>query len=294
MTQQSSRHAVFPPAIAQYIDIGVYLLDARAPASTIFLDELLVGKELLLLTRAASAAIKTTERWQKYFVAAGYPCLVIDSVTGQGFESVLDYLAQLHQRKLALARQRGMVSATLRVVALGVPNVGKSTFLNTLIGRRRLRTGDRPGITRGYQWVRLLEDVEVLDTPGILRDANALNRRKPVWMLLNLMPYDTHLREQVVELLLSRLTQQNLSRLCKYYKCEPPAAMPEDWHQLAAICAASIGAKLGNDEGLDRSLRRLLRDFQEGRFGRLSLEVAGKAEITSPIFHERLKQHEDE
>jgi ribosome biogenesis GTPase A len=196
---------------------------------------------------------------------------------------VLDHLARLHTRKSAAAARRGISSATLRMAALGVPNVGKSTFLNALLGERHLKTGDRPGITRGRQWVRLFADVEVLDTPGVLRDPAQLNRRKPYWMLLNLMPYDYKLRDTALELLLEHLDDKACSRLTKFYK-SPEAARPETAEDLLELAARRGGFRLESDDAIDRAARRVMRDFREGRFGRITLETAGEAPITSPLF----------
>lgn len=284
MGVQPSRKPVFPPAIAPYIDVAAYLLDARAPAATLYLDELLGGKELLLLTRAAQAEPATTKRWQKYFQAAGYTCLVIDAVSGAGMEEVLDYLAALLRRKQAVGEQRGITTAVLRMAALGVPNVGKSTFLNTLLGRRRLKTGNRPGITRGHQWVRLFDDVEVLDTPGVLRDPAALNRRKPYWMLLNLLPYDATLREETIELLRTKLDDHGWRKLLAYYKIPEEHATCTDWLELLETVARKRGTGLKSEDEADRAARRLIRDYQRGRFGRHTLEQPEEATISSPFF----------
>lgn len=284
MGTQPTRKPVFPPRVAPYIDVGAYLLDARAPAATLYLDTLLEGKELLLLTRADQADPAATKLWLAYFRNAGYPCFRIDAPTGAGYEGVLDYLAKLMQQKHAIARQRGIINPVLRMVALGVPNVGKSTFLNQLIGRRRFKTGDKPGITRGYQWVRLFEDVEVLDTPGVLRDPEQLNRRKPYWMLLNLLPYDHSIREEAVDLLLSVLDDRARDKLRKYYKVPAEHFTAEDWWQLVQSIAGKRGIELDDDDAVDTIIRRVVRDFQRGRFGRLTLEEPGVAEITSPVF----------
>lgn len=284
MVQQASRKPVFPASIAPYIDVAAYLIDARAPAATLFFDELLAGKELLLLTRAGQADAKTTARWQAFFAAAGYTSIVIDSLSSQGFPAVLDRLAVLLQHKLRLAKQRGLAAATLRVAALGVPNVGKSTFLNRLIGGRRLKTGDKPGITRGHQWVRLFEDVEVLDTPGILRDPTALNRRKPYWMLLNLMPYEVALREEAVELLREKLGERGLQRVRKFYGIAEGRLRSDDWLELLHSIGVARGFAVLDDDSIDRAARLLISDFRDGRFGRLSLQHPESDAITSPLF----------
>jgi len=275
---------VFPPAIAPYLDVGAYLLDARAPASTLYLDKLLVGKELLLLTRSAQADARATKRWHAYFRAAGYPCFVVDSLKATGFDGVLDYLAGLLRQKQELASRRGMQNPVLRMAALGVPNVGKSTFLNQLIGRHRFKTGDKPGITRGYQWVRLFNDVEVLDTAGVLRDPRLLNRRKACWMLLNLLVYDAALREETVELLRVSLPEPAWRKLQAYYHIPPEHFARGDWLELLESVARRRGRGVDSDEEVDRTARQLLRDFQRGRFGRVTIEYAGESPVTSPLF----------
>jgi ribosome biogenesis GTPase A len=283
MGQQPSSKPVFPPEIAPYIDVAAYLLDARAPAATLYLDQQLSGKELMVLTRAGQAAPKETARWQEYLAQAGYPCIAVDSLTGEGLPAVLDRLARLHKLKIKAGNSRGIAHAVLRVVALGVPNVGKSTFLNKLLGAKRLKVANRPGVTRGPQWVRVFEDVEVLDTAGILRDPALLHRRKPYWMLLNLMPYDFTLREEAVELLRSNLTRHAQKNLRQLYRI-PGEQDLEEWQQLLAAVGSARGFTTGDDDGLDRAARTLMRDFQKGRLGRLTLERAGEAQITSPYF----------
>jgi ribosome biogenesis GTPase A len=304
MVQQASHKPVFPATIAPYIDIGAYIIDARAPAATLYLDKLLQGKELFILNRSDQADPQHTKNWARFFREHGYRCLPVDSATGQGMDKVLDYLATLLKKKTQLAAARGVHGATLRVVALGVPNVGKSTFLNRMIGRKRLRTGNKPGITRGPQWVRLFEDVEVLDTPGVLRNPEALNRRKPYWLLLNLMPYDFELREEAVTLLIERLPGKAWAKLLKYYNIgEAQADAPEpdgsaqeesgtamssgrpDWLMLLGHVAARHGFRMSGDDSVDRAARRLISDFQTGRFGRVTLERAGAARISSPLFN---------
>lgn len=284
MTQQASQKPVFPPRIAPYIDVAAYLLDSRAPASTLWLDASLRGRELLVLTRGGQSESRVTAQWKRYFRAAGYTCLVVDSKSGEGFDNVKDYLAEMLAKKEKLAQERGIRNPILRMAALGVPNVGKSSFLNRLVGGKRMRTGDAPGVTKGPQWVRVFGDVEVLDTAGILRDVKALNRRKPCWQLLNLMPWDDGLLEPTLALLLDKLGPSGRTRLAKFYKL--PGSCFEGLNPFEAVgaVASSQGKKPGKPGVLEQVGRRMVREFLNGRFGRLSLERPGEDPITSPHF----------
>jgi ribosome biogenesis GTPase A len=286
MTQQASQRPVFPPQIAPYLDIAAYLLDARAPSATLWLDPTLLGKELILLTRSEQADPKVTRRWQTYFRDAGYPCISIDSLVEYGIPAVRDYLAKLLRRKHRMAKRMGILNPTLRLAALGVPNVGKSTFLNHLIGGKRFKAADVPGVTRGPQWVRLFEDVEVLDTPGILRDAEVFGPRKAYWHLLNLMPDVVMEREAAVNLLKEKLSAAGWKRLGKYYKAsdEKLAEAREDWISLMELVAEGRGFRVKNDDTLERAAQRLIRDFQDTRFGRISLQTPEDDPVNSPHF----------
>jgi ribosome biogenesis GTPase A len=288
VTQQASARPVFPANIAPYIDVAAYLLDARAPAATLWLDQQLVGRELILLTRADQADPVATKRWVKYFKDAGYPCLALSSTRGDGIERIKDYLARMLVKKTKVAASRGISNPTLRMVSLGVPNVGKSTFLNALISARKFRTGNKPGVTRGPQWVRLFEDVEVLDTPGILRDIAALNRRKPYWLLLNLMPYDSNdyvLREQTLELLLGTLPETGWNLISKTYRIRDLKARREQGTlEVLEGVAAARGYKITTADAVERATLRLIHDFQAGKLGPLSLEEPETAVVSSPLF----------
>jgi ribosome biogenesis GTPase A len=288
VTQQASSRPVFPANIAPYIDVGAYLLDSRAPAATLWLDQQLVGRELFLLTRADQADPAVTKRWQKYFKDAGYPCITLSSTEGTGIERIKDYLAMMLKKKTKLAASRGISNPTLRMVSLGVPNVGKSTFLNALISARKFRTGNKPGVTRGPQWVRLFEDVEVLDTPGILRDMAALRRRKPYWLLLNLMPYDandTVLREQALDLLIDNLPEKGWNNVSRIYRIRDLKQRREQGTlEILEGVAAARGYRITTADHVERATLRLIHDFQAGKLGPLSLEDPETAQISSPIF----------
>ena len=130
--------------------------------------------------------------------------------------------------------------------------------------------------------MRLFDDVEVLDTPGVLRDPASLNRRKPYWMLLNLLPYDSTLREETIELLRAKLDDHGWRKLLAYYKIPEEYATSADWLELLETVARKRGTGLKSEDEADRAARRLIRDYQRGRFGRHTLEQPEEATISSP------------
>jgi ribosome biogenesis GTPase A len=283
MTQQASGSPVFPEQIARYIDVAAYVLDSRAPNSCMWLDDKLVGRECFILSRADLADERVTARWVKHFETAGYPAFAVDAVRRDGIGDFERFLAKVHDAKSLDRSARGILKTALRVVVLGVPNVGKSTFLNAILGARKLRTGDQPGITRGYQWVRVMKGVDLLDTPGIIRETAQFRRSRAVWLALNLMPVDEQLLESAVERLIASLTSHARKRAEKYYKFELP------WDKSAEEVAVKVAMikRLFVGKGVpdvSRAYRLILRDFQRGRFGRISLETPELDPVTSPLF----------
>lgn len=283
MVQRPSGKDVFPAQIARYIDVAAYALDARAPSSCMWLDDKLAGREAFILTHADLADAKTTEKWLKYFEEAGYPAFAVNALKGEGIRDFRSFLARVFRAKNADRKERGIAKTTLRIVVLGVPNTGKSTFLNALIGERKLRVGNRPGITRGYQWVRVMDGVDLLDTAGIIRETGHFKRHRPTWMALNLMPDDEGLLESAVEALISGMDAKARQKAEKYYKFELPfdGGAEELAIKLAMIRKLNLGKGLPD---LSRAYKIFLRDFQRGRFGRISLETPERNPVVSPMF----------
>ncbi len=153
------------------IDVVIELVDARIPLSSRNpqIDEIVSGKpRLLLLNKADIADANLNKEWERYFAARGIPALAICSTGGKGFGVVTDKCKELLKDRIERDRERGIVNRPVKLMVVGVPNVGKSSFINKLSGRKSAKTGDRPGVTTGKQWIRLANGFELLDTPGIL------------------------------------------------------------------------------------------------------------------------------
>jgi len=153
------------------IDLTIELLDARVPISSSnpMIDEILKGKpRLIVLNKADLADSRTTEQWIAYFNKAGHAAISVDSSTGTRVNEIPVRAKQLLHEMIARQISKGVNPRAVRGLIVGIPNVGKSTLINRLAGRHIAATGDRPGVTKGQQWIKVGTEMELLDTPGIL------------------------------------------------------------------------------------------------------------------------------
>lgn len=153
------------------VDLVIELVDARIPMSSRNPDIDELGKNkarLILMNKADLADDKKTEQWMDYFKGRGFYAVKLDSRKKNGMKSVQNVIAEACKEKTERDRKRGILNRPVRAMVVGIPNVGKSTFINTFAGKACTKTGNKPGVTRGKQWIRLNKNVELLDTPGIL------------------------------------------------------------------------------------------------------------------------------
>jgi ribosome biogenesis GTPase A len=153
------------------IDVVIELVDARIPLSSKnpVIDVLAANKSrVILLNKYDMADPKHNEIWKKYFKAKGYHTALINSKNGQGVKQIKDIVYKACEAKIERDKKRGIINRPVRAMVVGIPNVGKSTFINSFVGKASTKTGNKPGVTKGKQWIRLSSKIELLDTPGIL------------------------------------------------------------------------------------------------------------------------------
>ena len=153
------------------IDLIIELVDARVPLSSRNpdIDQLGQNKSrLILLNKADLADERQNEAWKEYFQKRGFHVVKVDSRNGSGMKTIQNVIQEACKEKIERDRRRGIKNRPIRAMVAGIPNVGKSTFINTFAGKACAKTGNRPGVTKGKQWIRLNKNVELLDTPGIL------------------------------------------------------------------------------------------------------------------------------
>ncbi len=153
------------------IDLIIELVDARVPLSSRNpdIDELGRNKSrLIILNKADLADDRQNEKWKKFFEEKGFFVVKIDSRNKTGMKAIHNVIQEACKEKIERDRKRGIKNRPIRAMVVGIPNVGKSTFINSFAGRACAKTGNKPGVTKGKQWIRLNKGVELLDTPGIL------------------------------------------------------------------------------------------------------------------------------
>lgn len=153
------------------VDVVIELLDARVPQSSRNpeIDSILKDKpRIIALNKSDLADPKQNNKWKDYFSKQGISVIYTNSITGLGLGEIKGKLKQLTRKKLESAQARGRMQRPIKTMVVGIPNVGKSAFINKIAGKASAETGDRPGVTRSQQWVRINPEIMLLDTPGIL------------------------------------------------------------------------------------------------------------------------------
>ena len=257
------------------MDAVCEILDARIPLSSRNPDvEELTGEKprLIVLNRTDLADPAATRQWAAYFRGKGYAVLEANAKAGQGTGRFAGAVRELLAEKIAAYTERGQAGRTLRVMILGIPNVGKSTFINKVSGRKTAKAEDRPGVTRSKQWIAVDRSLELLDTPGMLWpkfDDPAVGMR---------LACTGAVRDEIMDLeelashLMAYLGGQYPGALLQRYKVE---AEPEDAGFTLLEKAGRKRGFLVRGGGVDteRMARILLDEFRGGRLGRFTLEL---------------------
>ena len=254
------------------IDLVIELVDARIPQSSRNpdIDELGRNKfRIVLLNKSDLADIACNKRWVKYFEEQGAHVMEINSKTGAGIKSIQGLVREACREKTERDRKRGIVNRPVRAMVVGIPNVGKSTFINALAGKACTKTGNKPGVTKGKQWIRLNKELELLDTPGILwpRFEDQEVGRKLAF--IGSINDQIIIMEEMACDLISALLVRSPGALASRYGVEEkddPAGMLGDIARSRRCFARGEELDLGKAAGL------LMDDFRSGRLGRITLE----------------------
>lgn len=261
------------------IDMAIELMDARIPVSSRnpMIDEILQRKpRLVLLNKSDLADPRVTADWVDYFKNQGMDALPVDSVSGSRIKEIVPACKTLLADKLEAQIRKGMNPRPVRALIVGIPNVGKSTLINRLAGRKAAITGDRPGVTKGQQWIRIGGELELLDTPGILwpkfEDQDVGIRLAATGAIKDELLH----QQDIAFFIIGYMMKQYPAELRERYGLDQLPEDSQDSEQIVSVME-QIGRRRGclqsgGKVDLDKASTVFLRDLRSGKLGRISLE----------------------
>lgn len=256
------------------VDAVCEILDARIPNSSRNpdIDRLAAGKpRLIIMNRTDLADPALTARWRKYYESRGMAILETDAKSGKGVNGFAPAVRRLLADKLKEYEAKGQVGRPLRVMILGIPNVGKSTFINKVAGRKAAVAGDKPGVTRGKQWISIDSGLDLLDTPGILWPKFDSQEVGEMLAITNAIKADVLDKETLGANFMLRLRAMYPDAIRERYKFEPdPDA---NGFELLEAAAKKRGFLISKGEyDIERMANTLLGEYHDGKLGRLTME----------------------
>ena len=260
------------------IDVVVELLDARSPLGTRNpdFDGLFAGKErVILLNKSDLADAAATKAWIAYFKKKGFSAMEINSTNAAKRKDTIGMIEKAAAPVVARYKQKGVLK-TVRAMVVGIPNVGKSTLINRLAGGARAQVGDRPGVTKGKQWVKIGDYLEVMDTPGLLWPKLEDERLSRHLAYIGSVRDDIMDIEQLASSLLIELTQSCPTAVTARYKCCAAGQSAEEL--LRAVCESRGFVLPGREPDTERAARIVLDEFRAGKIARVTLEKTDESE----------------
>ena len=258
------------------VDLILELVDARVPWGSRNPDIDEMGRQkarIILLNKCDLADEKKTALWSACFKEQGFQVVMVNSRSGAGLKAIQGAVQEACREKIERDRKRGILNRPIRAMVAGIPNVGKSTFINSFAGKACTKTGNRPGVTRGAQWVRLNKQVELLDTPGIL------------WPKFEDPEAGLHLamigsvKDEVLN------TEELALELLHFLREEYPGVLAQRYGILETEVAFPMLLEIAKNRGcllkgqeldLGKAVGILLEEFRSGKLGRFTLEVPGE------------------
>lgn len=254
------------------IDVVVELVDARVPLSSKNpdIDELAKNKRrIIVLNKIDLADNIKTEQWVNWYQEQGFHVDKVNSKTGAGLSSLMNNIKEVCKDKIERDLKRGIKNRPVRAMIVGIPNVGKSTFINKLVGKASARTGNKPGVTKGKQWIKLKKDIELLDTPGILwpkfEDQQVGLKLAMIGTIKDELLDVKDVACQLINILKNNYTGLLNSR----YNIDENK---DDYSILISIAESRNIKKSGNEYDLERTANILIDEYRSGKIGHITLE----------------------
>lgn len=260
------------------IDLVIELVDARVPLASRNPDIDALGKNksrLILLNKSDLADERVNKLWKEYFEKQGMYVLEVNAKSGSGIRAIHGLVQKACKEKIERDRKRGILNRPVRAMVVGIPNVGKSTFINSFAGKACTKTGNKPGVTKGKQWIRLNKSLELLDTPGILWPKFESEEVGLKLALIGSMNDDIVSGEEMAVSLIGMLKKDYGKELTERYGVE----MEKDDFEILRDIGKRRGCLMKGEEiDTKKAAALVLDDFRSGRIGRITLEFPGNEE----------------
>ena len=259
------------------VDVVVEITDARVPASSRNpeMKNLVGGKpRVVVLNKCDMADEALTAEWIEYYRANGVKAIAMDCRSGKGLNKLVPTVKEVIKKELEKRAAKGMEGKPIRIMVVGIPNVGKSSFINRVAGGKRTKVEDRPGVTRGKQWVTLEKGIDLLDMPGVLWpkfDDKTVGEHLAFTGAIKDDILDTELLAMRLADLLNREWH---SLLCERYKLTDEETADIEPYDLLSLIGVKRGMKVsGGEVNTERAAALLLDEFRGGKIGRITLEM---------------------
>ena len=256
----------------KFNDIVIELIDARIPMSSRNpdIDDLAKNKyRLILLNKSDLADDRVTVKWVEFFEKQGIKVIKLDSRQRSGMKSVNNAILEVCKEKIERDRKRGIINRPVRAMIVGIPNVGKSTFINSFAGKACAKTGNKPGVTKGKQWIRLNKTVELLDTPGILWPK--FDNEK----IANDLAFIGSINDQILNLteLSLKFIESVKNDYAGIFTSRYDIEEKDDGVTMLGDIAIARGClKKGGEPDYDKAAALIFDDFRSGKLGKISIE----------------------
>lgn len=263
------------------IDLVIELVDARIPFSSRNpdIDELGKNKSrIILLNKSDLADASANQLWMDYFKQKGFHVLEVNARSGQGLKSIHALVREACKEKIERDRKRGIKNRPIRAIVVGIPNVGKSTFINSFAGKACTKTGNKPGVTKGKQWIRMNKELELLDTPGILWPKFESKEVGRNLALIGSMNDEILEMTELAGDLIAYLLMHYREQLSDRYRMDEPDDMTTPLTVLTHICENRKCYKRGQEADYEKASSIVMEDFRSGRIGRITLELPDDVE----------------
>ncbi len=259
------------------IDVIIEILDARVPVSSKNpdIDNFAKNKSRVIILNKCDLADKNvTNEWKEYYTSKGYFVALVNSKSGAGVNSITGVIKEACKEKIERDRKRGIINRPVRAMIVGIPNVGKSTFINSYAKKACTKTGNRPGVTKGKQWIKLRSDVELLDTPGILWPKFEDQETGIRLALIGSINDEILNIEELAIILIKKLLSMYPDKINEIFNITDENTYedkePIDYLYQFANNRGCIAK--GAKPDLQKAARLLLDDYRNGKFGGITLD----------------------